>query len=276
MEAQLTSEIERYIRDSLRTNLVGFAGIERFEGAPRGHHPADILPGARTVITYGVPWPASLVHYTKLFKDSELMPERLVQEPPSGSLWAQSQTYNPRVAEGNTWFTRYAYDWPNIMMQTVAWNLYRWLEDLGYLTIPVPASTGGWGTRLAHVPGRSSFSHRHAAVAAGLGELGYQGLLLAPRYGPNLRLCSVITRAELSPSPQFEGTLCLGEKCARCIQVCPNHAYSEERLTYKIGVRETMQRKFLRSKCHVGIEVYCGECQFCCPVDERLREMGWE
>lgn len=277
-DKKLTAEIDAYIRETLNTTLVGFAGIDRFTNAPRGHRPDDILPGARTVITYGVPWPAPLARYAEFFKDSELMPERLEERfygrEHHEVFWSRYETYNPRVAEANTWFTRYGYDWPNFVLQDMAWNLYRRLEESGYLTLPLPASTGGVGTNLQHtVPERWSFSHRHAAVAAGLGELGIQGLFLAPRYGPNVRLCSVITCAELTPSGLFEDTLCLGEECSKCIKACPNDAYSEDTLAYSIGGRDTTHRRFIWEKCHKGIAVYCGECQFHCPVDERLQKL---
>ena len=31
-------------------HLVGVASIDRFDGAPKGHHPTDLLPGARSVV----------------------------------------------------------------------------------------------------------------------------------------------------------------------------------------------------------------------------------
>jgi hypothetical protein len=35
-------------------SVIGFAAVDRFDGAPTGHHPADLLPGARTVVTFGI------------------------------------------------------------------------------------------------------------------------------------------------------------------------------------------------------------------------------
>ena len=35
-------------------SLAGTAPVERFNGAPRGHHPREVLPGARSVFTFGI------------------------------------------------------------------------------------------------------------------------------------------------------------------------------------------------------------------------------
>jgi hypothetical protein len=35
-------------------SLVGVAPVERFRGAPSGHHPTDLLPGARVVVSFGI------------------------------------------------------------------------------------------------------------------------------------------------------------------------------------------------------------------------------
>jgi len=63
---------------------------------------------------------------------------------------------------------------------------------------------------------------------AGLGELGRQGLLISPEYGPNLRLFSLITNYPLIPDrPLVFGVADYCETCQRCINECPAKALTE-------------------------------------------------
>ena len=224
-DERLTRELEQCIRERLQTDLVGFARIGKFEGAPRGRHPTDLLPGANSAITFAVAWPA-------------------IRDPEADVV-------------------------PMTKLQDTAFHVACRLEEQQYQvlpipTLPVPDRAADWGRGTRPVPGRSAFSHRHAAVAAGLGELGLNGLFVAPRYGPNVRLSSVITSAKLVPSSPYEEQLCAGEQCARCIRVCPRDAYGGP-LAYVVAGRQIVQCAFLREHCEEA-GVYCVECLAACPV----------
>ena len=77
----------------------------------------------------------------------------------------------------------------------------------------------------------STWSERHAAHAAGLGQFGLSGCLITP-LGSNVRLGSVVTNLPLEPTPRaYAGhrAPCLelkGEGCGRCIERCPVGAIS--------------------------------------------------
>jgi epoxyqueuosine reductase QueG len=64
------------------------------------------------------------------------------------------------------------------------------------------------------------FSHRHAATRAGLGEFGYNNIVLTPQFGPRQRFNSVITDAELIPDPLIGEPICLRDQCGLCLQAC--------------------------------------------------------
>jgi epoxyqueuosine reductase QueG len=64
------------------------------------------------------------------------------------------------------------------------------------------------------------FSHRHAATRAGLGEFGYNNLVLTPEFGPRQRFNSIVTDAELVPDPLIARPICLRERCMLCLKVC--------------------------------------------------------
>ena len=46
----LTSEVITLLKAN-GASVVGISNVERFDGAPKGHHPRDFLPQARSVIT---------------------------------------------------------------------------------------------------------------------------------------------------------------------------------------------------------------------------------
>jgi ferredoxin len=73
--------------------------------------------------------------------------------------------------------------------------------------------------------GQGSLLLRQAAVAAGLGSLGLNQMLLTPQFGPRLFLAGVVTDLALEPDLPFPVELCPGlEECGRCAAVCPELA----------------------------------------------------
>jgi epoxyqueuosine reductase QueG len=73
-----------------------------------------------------------------------------------------------------------------------------------------------------------AISQRHAAVAGGLGEFGWLSIVLTPEFGPRNRFGAILTTAELTPDPIYNGPrLCDPETCNICTTVCPTDALSE-------------------------------------------------
>ena len=84
-----------------------------------------------------------------------------------------------------------------------------------------PATFAHHAPIMENTPGyHAPFSHRHAAVRAGLGEFGLNNLVVTRRFGPRVRFMSVITTAALEPDPLLSEKLCLGERCRLCIDAC--------------------------------------------------------
>ena len=66
------------------------------------------------------------------------------------------------------------------------------------------------------------FQFRLAAVACGLGEIGYSKMLLTPQFGPLQRVAFLFTDAELEYDEMYHGEpLC--RRCYACVQQCPGH-----------------------------------------------------
>lgn len=65
------------------------------------------------------------------------------------------------------------------------------------------------------------------AIDAGLGELGRNGLLITPDYGPRVRLCKVLTDLPLKPDVPIDfGVQAFCEVCKKCAERCPSRAIS--------------------------------------------------
>ena len=70
------------------------------------------------------------------------------------------------------------------------------------------------------------------AVAAGLGELGRNGMLITQEFGPRVRLVKVYTELEIEPDPpQTFGVWEFCKSCRRCAESCPSQAISLDKPT---------------------------------------------
>jgi len=109
------------------------------------------------------------------------------------------------------------------------------------------------------------FSHVWAAHYAGLGRVGWNHTLLTRRYGPRLRLVSVLTALELPGDPLLEEELCT--RCLLCRKICPAGALSGDR---KSRFAQMDKQRCLRHG-HRLREAFRNPCGFCtkvCPVGE--------
>jgi len=67
------------------------------------------------------------------------------------------------------------------------------------------------------------------AIDAGLGELGRNGLLVTPKYGPCVRLCKVFTDMPLTPhGPAPFGLAKTCRSCQKCADACEVGAISRD------------------------------------------------
>ena len=103
------------------------------------------------------------------------------------------------------------------MMAFVASSVAHFIRDLGYKAIPC-----GNDTALS-IP---------MAIDAGLGELGRNGLLITPGFGPRVRISKVFTDLPLVPDKPIEiGASKMCETCGKCAETCPGQAISLDQPT---------------------------------------------
>ncbi len=203
-------DLTRELNDMARAagaSLAGVAPVERFDGAPKSHHPRELLPGARAVFTFGIRILDRVLEWPDLLQGSPLFPDDLRLE-----------------ALDSLFYRRSGYDIINDRLNEIALRLANHLEDLGYPSLFFPATYGATPEKMGQLPGM--LSQRHAAVRAGLGEFGLNNVVVTGRYGPRIRFNSVITTAPLVGSPLLQTKTCLGADCNLCVEECPAGAFT--------------------------------------------------
>lgn len=227
----LTQEVRQLLLDC-DIDYVGIAPVERFVNAPAGHRPGDILPGAESVISIGI---------------------RMSRGPLLTQRIALANKKLRHIAFSYRWF---AYGLENMyFLDRAAFLVAKLLEKENEIAVPI-ATSGIEGEYNGELMGL--FSNRHAAVAAGLGEMGWNGLCLTPDNGPRQRFVSVITTAKLAPDPMYQGPkLCDLKRCIQlgrgrpiCVALCPLGLFSaDETMKVVIGGKEFVYAAMDRLTC---------------------------
>ena len=104
------------------------------------------------------------------------------------------------------------------------------------------------------------FSHRYAALAAGIGRLGWSGNLLTSKYGALVELGSVLTSATLASDSPLSDEDHPCDKCKMCSLVCPVqmiHPKVSKQVTVA-GITENIARKRSNTCCWIGCTGYQG------------------
>lgn len=143
------------------------------------------------------------------------------------------------------------------------------IKSLGYRAEAVPASK-----KLIEGGTEGSVSHKAIAVMAGMGWQGKSLLLVTSKYGPRVRLSSVLTDMPLefdSPVRNRCGN------CTKCTGACPAGAIRNVNTDFHYSSRD---EALDLDKCHgntlkyvavPGVEyTFCGQCIPVCPYGRKL------
>lgn len=146
---------------ALGADLCGIASIDRFDQAPKGYHPLDVLPACKSVISFGCRFPV-------------------------GTLQCKSNVPYTRVRNSIT---------PK--MDQIALDFCIEMEKRQIVCVPIPTNESQWDQNTGRW--RSVVSQKHAAQAAGLGTIGRHSLLITPEFGSMIWLGMILTQQELEP-----------------------------------------------------------------------------
>ena len=138
----------------------------------------------------------------------------------------------------------------------LGFKVARFLERQGYRAYPI-----SYGSRYGIES--EGFSNRHAAVEAGLGEIGFNNLLITPKYGPRIRLIVVLTEAKLVRDKRFDGKICDKKRCGYgCVYNCPANALN---MKGKINYQKCIDYNKSLPVLKIGDSMRCGMCMAACP-----------
>lgn len=156
--------------------------------------PSDLLPGAKTVVSFFVPYTEELVQLSR-------QAEYVARE------WAV------------------AYIETNQLFNDIGHHLEQTLASLGVQAVSMPA-THNFDTETL----TSLWSHKSVAYIAGLGTFGVHQMLITAQ-GTAGRLGSLVISQAISPTKRPEQELCLYRRngsCLVCVANCPVQALSNQ------------------------------------------------
>ena len=193
-------ELSRFAHEN-GADIFGVADRERFNDVPPAKHPRTIFPEVESVIVLG---------------------RRITRGTLRG------------VEEGTNFhdYARYGGDWlEDRFVAMTTFCVSEFLEDRGWEAVPLPnlppeIPPMGVSVRPGQPPPNVLMDFDDAAVRAGVGEIGYCGVLLTPRFGPRQRVQVILTDARLSPSPLLAEPVC--PRSDECKGFCPLGAYVGE------------------------------------------------
>ena len=156
----------------------------------------------------------------------------------------------------------------NTKLDLLALDAVDFIEAQGYSALPIAASQSTNTDKDAY---RGVFSHKTAAVLAGLGFIGKNALFITPEYGSKIRLATVLTDMPLSPEFPVMTRGC--GSCEICKNACPakaitgnNYAYGEARDTVLDARRCSEHMKTYKD---IGRGAVCGICMRVCPYNQK-------
>jgi epoxyqueuosine reductase len=122
---------------------------------------------------------------------------------------------------------------------------------------------------------RTDISHKMLATRAGLGWIGKSALFISKKFGPRVRLVSILTKNPLLPFGKPVTESKCGD-CILCVEHCPARAVTDQ--LWQAGMareaffdafkcRETCGR-LARERLNIDARV-CGVCIAVCPVGRK-------
>ena len=214
-------------------DVVGFGPSALLEGAPHIMRPSRYLPTARALVSIAL-------HINEAACDLIGRGANEHTAPPS------YHSYQ--------WFTLSII---NRKLDEFAYFGAKFLEDRGWLSYPIPANIPHDIRPTPEYPGGpGDLSHKHAAVACGLGDFGWHNLVLTPEFGSRQKLVTIVTEAPLRPDPLCMQKLCDPVACGwACARACPTAAIprnAAKKASIRIGEKTVEYARIIGWRCRWG------------------------
>ncbi len=185
-------QVMSLINDFMSANnitIYGAAPAAGLDAEPQGRRPADLLPGARGMLCFALPVSRGV------YKSGDRL---------NKMYWRQANLYYRQL------------DW-------LASQLAALIEGEDHAAAVVPCCFPFDVHKLGDFTGFVSLARM--AQACGLGNIGKNGLVMHPQYGPRLHLGGLVTTIDLPETVVggAGGKVC-PEDCTACIEACPARA----------------------------------------------------
>jgi len=240
IEAIINQKMKQLNRSDLfREPLVGISDADDLRYGrlkeiigPWHLNPDEILANAQSVISYYIP-------FTK------------------------HVSTDPKKRQNGSYVWSEAYQEINVYFDTINQSIVDYLKENGYDATGIKATHTYDPATM-----QCQFSHRSAAVIAGLGDFGFNRLVITSR-GSGGRFCSVITTAKIDDDQEPYPTKCLrklGQKCDLCLNICPVDAFHEEDFS-KFACQDELNKNgdLLKKETDLVLCDTCGKCLSICP-----------
>ncbi len=230
----ITTETIQLRAGELGADCCGIASLERFNDAPAGFHPTAVLKSCKSVIILAARFPVST----------------LLSPSPAAYTFVRHRLVDK--------------------LDSLSFQLALELELLGFQALPIPSSDpyDCWDDSRSH--GQGILSLKHAAVRAGLGQLGKNTLLINHQWGNMLWLGGILTDAKLAPSPLADYQACLPE-CRLCLTACPAKALDGTTI-----IQSKCRGTSSKSTPGGGFVYSCNICRKICPQHQGLKQSKHE
>lgn len=209
---------------SLGADVCGIANIGNFAAAPEGFSPSNIYKNCKSVVVFGKSLPKGVVEV------------------------------DPRFIYGH--FNYFSCD----VVDSIAMEGAKIIEkQFSAVAIPMPSNSPYEYWEEESLTGKGLISIKHAAVLAGIGQLGKNTLLLNPEYGNMLTIGAILLDIDLKSDEECK-KICI-ENCRKCITKCPVQAIGNG------SVNQSLCRENTYGKTERGFEIVkCNNCRSICPM----------
>ncbi|QNO14217.1 epoxyqueuosine reductase [Alkalicella caledoniensis] len=232
---------EKELRSMWQEPLVKFSDAEdemylklKEVVSPTHALPKELLPGAKTVIAYFIP-----------FK------EYIIQSNIEGKL--------------SSWGWAEAYAETNSLINSLNTHINKELEKLNYRSNILPATHNFDEDILL-----SDWSHRHVAYISGLGKFGLNNMLITEK-GCCGRLGSIVTNLNIEPSTRNNEEYCLYKTsgtCKNCVKQCVNDALKDQFFDRFKCYDMLLENAEIHKE--VGLADACGKCCVNLPCSTKV------